>query len=249
MTSISATTLSSLSKSTDDSTKKASETYTQFLHLLTTQLQNQDPLDPMESNEFTNQLVQFSQVEQGILTNQKLDSMLTQTSNNQIGQSLAYIGKDVYFKGNAAYYDGSTDMKIGYAIDGVAKSAKVQIQDKDGNTIRTMDIPPGTASGSITWDGKDSNEEVVKAGTYTINIGALDETGTPIPSYTGVPGHVVGIESVDGVLYLALTGDNRIDATSVLSISEPDAPAPDPVGDTGDTGGDTGNDPDTGTTT
>ena len=222
MTTISSTTLSSLTGKTTDATKKASETYTQFLTMLTTQLQNQDPLDPTDSNEFTNQLVQFSQVEQQILGNEKLDALLTQNSNNQIGQSLSYIGKDIYYKGDSAYFDGTKSLKFGYAIDGEAEISALHIYDSNEQLVKTLTDPAGTTSGSVTWDGTDNDGNTLAAGTYTLVLDALDADGAAVDTYTGVPGHVDGVETVDGVLYLALTGDTRVDATSVLSISDPD---------------------------
>lgn len=222
MSSISSTTLSHLVGNTEAQAKKASETYQQFLLLLTTQLQHQDPLDPMESNEFTNQLVQFSQVEQGILTNEKLDAMLQQWSNNQIGQSLSYIGKDVYYRGNTVYYEGN-DLRIGYAIDGEPSFARMNIIDEDGNPVRSLEIPAGNISGNVVWDGLDTNgNPAPKDKIYTVRIDALDAQKEPIQdTFAGVPAHIVGVETINGVLYLALNGDRRIDATSALSISNP----------------------------
>lgn len=224
MPSISAATLDSLTGKTTAATTKAGETYTQFLQLLTTQLQNQDPLDPMESAEFTNQLVQFSQVEQAILGNEKLDALLSQTNANQMGQSLAYIGKSVYYRGDSIHYDGQP-LKIGYAIDGDSKSAKMRILDANGQTIRVMDIKAGNTSGSLEWDGKDDYGQAVATDkTYSVRVDALSKTDMPLPTYTGVPANVQGVETLEGVLFLALNGQRRIEAASVLSISERDAP-------------------------
>ncbi|NBX65989.1 MAG: flagellar hook capping family protein [Proteobacteria bacterium] len=222
MPSVSSSTLSALATSTGDAKKKAADTYNQFLILLTTQLKNQDPLDPMESQEFTNQLVQFSQVEQAIIGNEKLDSMLNQHNSNQIGQSIGYIGKDVYFKGNTVHNEGH-DFKIGYAIDGVSKDAKLRVIDKNNQVIRTLNIPTGTLSGNVTWDGKDEFGAAVALNeNYTLRLDALNAANEPLKSYTGVPAHVEGVETLDGVLYLALNGDRRVEATSVLSVTEPD---------------------------
>jgi len=235
MTSISTTTLSSLTAKTTDSTKKAADTYSQFLTLLTTQLKNQDPLDPADSSEFTNQLVQFSQVEQQILGNEKMDTLLSQINNTQIGQSLGYIGKDVFYKGNSIYAETGDSTKIGYAIDGAPVKSSIHIYDKDSNLIRTISLPSGTISGNISWDGKDDSGNAVPTGTYTLTLDSLDATGGALKSYTGVPGHVEGVETTDGVLYLALKGDSRIDATNVLSISEPDTITAPKSTDTGST--------------
>jgi len=237
MPSISSAALDSLAGKTTAATTKAGETYNQFLILLTTQLQNQDPLDPMESAEFTNQLVQFSQVEQQILSNEKMDALVQQTNANQMGQSLAYIGKAVYFNGDTVYYEGEK-LKIGYAIDGESKSAKMRILDENGQTIRAMDITPGNLSGSLEWDGKDDfGQEVAKDKVYSVRVDALSKTDEPIKSYTGVPANVTGVETMDGVLFLALNGERRMEAANVLSISERDtdpAPTPTPEGDDGE---------------
>ena len=234
MTSISSSTLSTLTTDTTNATDKAAGTYNEFLNLLTTQLQNQDPLNPMDSSTFTNQLVSFSEVEQGILTNQKLDTMLQQNNSNQISQSLTYIGKDVYYKGDTAYLDQTNpDTKVGYAIDGDYASATLHITDADGNLVRSIPVANATPAGSVDWDGKDDQGNLLKSGNYTVAIDALDSTGTKVDTYTAIPGHVQGIETVDGVLYLALKGDSRVDATNVLSVSNPDTEATDPVADAG----------------
>lgn len=225
MPSVSSSTLTALANSSTEAKIKAAYTYNQFLTLLTTQLQHQDPLDPMQSEEFTNQLVQFSQVEQAIIGNEKLDTLLSQTSNNQIGQSLGYIGKDVYYKGDTVYNEGQP-LKIGYAIDGEAAQANLRIVDKDNQTIRTISIPQGTLSGNVTWDGKDDFGNAADTDeVYTLRVDALSAENTPVQAFTGVPAHVDGVETLDGVLYLALNGDRRIEAASILSISEPEAPA------------------------
>lgn len=242
MPSISSAALEGLAGKTTAATTKAGETYNQFLQLLTTQLQNQDPLDPMESAEFTNQLVQFSQVEQAILSNEKLDTLLTQTNANQMGQSLSYIGKSVYYNGDTVYYEGDK-LRVGYAIDGDSKSATMRILDADGQTIRTMEIKAGNTSGSLEWDGKDDfGQEVAKDKIYKVRVDALSKTDEPIETFTGVPANVTGVETLDGVLYLALNGERRIEASQALSISEkgetPEDAAVTPTGDTDTEGSD-----------
>ena len=86
---------------------KLAEDFTQFLTLLTTQLQNQDPLNPMDSTEFTNQLVQFSQVEQSINTNQKLDDLLALQLGGLSTVALGYVGMDVTYTSTEMNWDGA----------------------------------------------------------------------------------------------------------------------------------------------
>src|SRR3954452_2810695 len=111
------------SSSTSDTTattktasNKLSQDYTTFLKLLTTQLQNQDPMSPMDSSQFTNQLVQYSQVEQQIGQNDKLEKLVKMQSNNQTQASLGFIGLDVEATGSAFTYDGSSPAKMSYTL-------------------------------------------------------------------------------------------------------------------------------------
>ena len=94
------------------STASLAEDFSQFLQLLTIQLQNQDPLSPMETNEFTNQLVAFTGVEQQINTNQKLDSLVALQLGNSTGQALGYIGNDISYISSEFNYDGTNDVTI-----------------------------------------------------------------------------------------------------------------------------------------
>lgn len=163
------------SGSTSDSSSalsNLSQNYTSFLKMLTTQLQNQDPTKPMDANEMTSQLVQYSMVEQSISTNSKLDKLLTLQQQSTASTNLAYLGRTVIYKGDEFNYDpqGQTP-SLSYNLETSAKSVEVKIQDSNNKTVRTL--KGETTAGVdhvITWDGKDDSGNQVAAGTYSVNV-------------------------------------------------------------------------------
>lgn len=166
---------SKTSGSTSDSSSalsNLSQNYTSFLKMLTTQLQNQDPTKPMDANEMTSQLVQYSMVEQSISTNSKLDKLLKLQQQGTASTNLAYLGRTVIYKGDEFNYDpqGQTP-SLSYNLETSAKSVEVKIQDSNNKTIRTL--KGETTAGVdhvITWDGKDDSGKQVAAGTYSVNV-------------------------------------------------------------------------------
>ncbi len=206
-------------QSTAQSSIKLAEDFSQFLTLLTTQLQNQDPLNPMDSTEFTNQLVQFSQVEQSINTNQKLDSLLALQLGSISSVALGYVGMDITYTSAEANWDSSTPVNIHYGLSEQASVAKINIYKEDGTTlVRTIDAPKSAGAQKVVWDGKDNNGNVMEAGTYTIKMDAADKNDKPMTVSTAVTGKVRGIESQDGVVYL-LVGERAIALGSVINAS------------------------------
>lgn len=234
---ISSASLESLAKKSTDSAGKVAEGYNQFLQLLTTQLQHQDPLDPMDSTEFTNQLVQFSQVEQTIIGNQKMDALLAMQTGSLLSASLQYIGKDVYFKGDSIYLNDQKDpIRIGYTMDDLPTTeAKLRIVDANGVTVRTFALDKTTTTGHVVWDGKDDegnallgeDGQPLSDGLFTVKVDALNASNEAITTYTGVPARVMGVETANGTVMLSLDGDRQIAATNILSVSAPENPAED----------------------
>lgn len=212
--------------------------FTQFLTLLTTQLQNQDPLNPMDSSEFTNQLVQFSQVEQAINTNQKLDSLVSLQLAGMHGAALSYVGMDITYVSADMNYDGSTPIDIHYGLAENASVSKMNVFDDEGNLVYTAEAPGTAGSNKMTWDGTLTDGGKAGPGTYSVRIDALNSEGNPISVTTAVTGRVRGIESQDGIIFL-LVGERAITLGNVINATVPQtATAPPPDGT--DTGTDTG---------
>jgi len=213
--------LSSLANKSSTANANVAQGYDQFLTLLTTQLQNQDPLDPMDSSEFTNQLVQFSQVEQAIISNQKMDAMLQVQNNSLLSNSLNYIGKDIYYKGDSVYEQGNS-MRVGYTMEKVPSGgAYLRFEDSSGVTVKKFTLDPSITTSSVVWDGKNDDGNAVPKGVYKVVVDGLDSDGQAITSYTGVPARVLGVETADGSVKLSLDGDRQMNAVDVLSITVP----------------------------
>lgn len=196
--------------------------FSDFLQLLTIQLQNQDPLSPMDSTEFTNQLVQFSQVEQQINSNKKLDSLLALQLSAASTVGLGYVGMDISYTSSEMNYDGTEPVTINYALSSEASSAKVNIYNSDGDLVYSADAPKDAGNNKIVWDGAMSNGLTADAGTYTIRIDALDQDGEAIDNTTAVTGRVRGIETQNGVIYV-LVGERAVPMSSIINATVPAA--------------------------
>jgi flagellar basal-body rod modification protein FlgD len=194
--------------------------FSDFLSLLTTQLQNQDPLSPMDSTEFTNQLVQFSQVEQQINSNQKLDSLLALQLSSISSVALGYVGMDISYVSSEMNFDGTTPIDINYALSADAVSAKVNVYNEEGELVYTADAPKDTGTNTFTWNGITTGGQPVEAGTYTVKIDALDKDDKAIENSTVVTGHVRGIETQNGVVYV-LVGDRAVAISSIVNATTP----------------------------
>ncbi len=215
---------------------KLAEDFTQFLTLLTTQLQNQDPLSPMDSTEFTNQLVQFSQVEQSINTNKKLDDMLALQLGSISRVALGYVGMDVTYTSAEMDWTGEKPVEINFGLASQASVSKVNIYDEAGVLVRSMSAPTSVGAQKVVWDGKDNNGNVLETGTYSVKVDVADKDGKPMTVSTAVTGNVRGIESQDGVVFL-LVGERAIALNSVINASIPkeaaaETPATDPETET-----------------
>ncbi len=200
------------------------EDFSQFLNLLTIQLQNQDPLNPMDTTEFTNQLVAFTGVEQQINTNQKLDSIVSLQLGNAMGSALGYVGMDVSYVSSEFNYDGSTDAKITYALDGQAVKGKVRIYDEAGVLVYETDAETSVGKHDFAWNGLDKNGKPAAAGTYEVKVDTIGPDGKAVGYSTVVSGRVRGVETQGGLVFL-LVGARAVSTGNVLNASNP-PPAP-----------------------
>lgn len=150
-----------------------------FLTLLTTQLQHQDPLSPMDSTQFTQQLVEYSQVEQQINTNSNLQNLISLQQAGAGAASVGYLGKNVTVtNGNAALTSGSATWN--YTLSAKAATTTLTVTNASGQTVYTG--PGATASGSntFTWNGQDNNGNQQADGTYTLAVKSTDANGNAI---------------------------------------------------------------------
>lgn len=204
-----------------------------FLQMLITQLKNQNPLEPMDTAQFTQQLVQFTSVEQQLKTNEFLETMMLSSQNGANTQAVGYIGKTVTASGT------STDLIDGraswvYRVDSPAENTTVTIKDASGNTVYSETISVKAGTDQIVWDGTTSTGEKLNSGRFSITIDARDGNGRYIPVTTEMRGVVEGVD-VSGSEPFILIGDLRIPLSSITSVTATQAD-----GGGGNGGGDTG---------
>ncbi len=153
-----------------------------FLKLLVTQLNNQDPLNPMENAELTSQLAQMSTVSGIEKLNSTLSGLVNQTGSNQVLQAASLIGYNVLSPGNqigtSAPKDGEEPAPVPFAVQlpGTAGDVQVKIVDAAGHTVRTLELG-SMAEGvnAVTWDGKADDGSAVPAGNYSFSVVATND--------------------------------------------------------------------------
>lgn len=207
-------------QATGDRTR-LSDNYDTFLILLTAQLQNQDPLAPMDSTQFTQQLVQFSQVEQQIRTNEQLEGLVGQYQAASAGAALSYLGKDAIIEADETYLAGG-QANWAYRLPESATSMTVTVKDASGRTVyQTTEAPRGAGEHLFTWDGKKTNGETAPDGVYTVSIDAEDAAGDTITPTISVRETIMGVDfSGDTPVVITPSGTRELDTIrSVLDVS------------------------------
>lgn len=194
------------------------ETFDTFLTLLTTQLKNQDPLNPMETNEFTSQLVEFTGVEQAISTNKKLDDLIALQTDLQLNNAVGYIGKNVSADSIMLMLQGG-ESKITYDLGGNAAKVNILVIDEFGETVRTIDADTDVGHHEVVWDGLDDDGDPLADGLYGFLVTAADSDGKAVPLVQGTSGQVTGAKLVDGQVVLEI-GELEVELTKVLAIEQ-----------------------------
>ena len=194
--------------------KTLNQNFDQFLTLLTVQLKNQDPLSPMDSTQFTNQLVSFSGVEQQIKTNDNLSKLVSLTNASQTTLGLSYIGLNVDMEGSQFKYT-SGNAKMSYTLPSDAATNTLNIIDANGNTVYTHKGDAAKGKHEFVWDGKNNDGLPVAAGTYKFLVGAVDQEHKSITATTIVPGRVEGIQTAEDHSILLLINDQQVPMSSI----------------------------------
>ena len=214
----SSTTADAAANKVATSKTKLSSDLNSFLTLLTSQLKNQDPLSPMDSTQFTNQLVQFSQVEQQINMNSNLTNLIGLTQQSIASNVVNYIGKTIEGPSSQAPLINGA-LKASYNLTENAASVQVAVKDSKDNIVFTKTVDTAQGVHEFNWDGKDSNGIQQPDGTYTLQVSALKTDGSTLDTSTTVFGKVTGITSVNGTTTLLL-GNIGIPMTSVLAVTD-----------------------------
>lgn len=192
-----------------------------FLKLLTTQLQKQDPLSPMDSNAFVAQLAQFSSVEALENMGRKLDTLaLGQANANQMAVP-QMIGKEILFAADRLAVTKGQSARFTVALEGAADDTVALISDASGKVVRTLPLGPRSGgSFQVTWDGLDGAGNPVESGQYLLTVSASRRDGTPVGTATSVRGVVTGV-SFEGSVPQLLVGGNVVQLGDVTEIASP----------------------------
>lgn len=202
----------------DSASSRLTDTFDTFLTLLTTQLQNQDPLSPMDSQEFVSQLVQFSSVEQQIQTTQAMQALLSVQAALAQLSSVDYIGKYALVMTNGALL-ADERAEWFYELPEEASSSQLVITNEQGAVVRTLDGQRGTGEHRIIWDGLDNEGNQSPEGVYFLEVVAMDADGERIDAQISVGGRVTGVELNEGQAIVEV-GGMKVPASRIIRLRE-----------------------------
>lgn len=203
---ISALTSTTSQGSDKSSVARLADNFDDFLKLLTTQLQNQDPTSPMDADQFTQQLVQFSGVEQQIKSNQTLDELSSLMQADQLSRSVSYLGAEVEAEGSVFGLGDDGEATLSYELERPASSVLVRVSDDLGRTLALKSGEVTTGRQSVDWDGRGDNGVQYTDGPFTFEIIAQDTLGEPIDAKTIISGIVEGVEMEGNQTLLSIDG-------------------------------------------
>ncbi|CAH1672712.1 Flagellar basal-body rod modification protein FlgD [Hyphomicrobiales bacterium] len=176
--------------------------FDQFLTLLTTQLKNQSPLDPLDTNQFTAQLVQFAGVEQQLKTNETLGSLLSLSAAGTATNAVGFIGASITADGaTTRLIGGKADWKVNMASAG---TATITIKDSKGNVVQTATKTLVAGDQTYSWDGTTSTGSKASDGEYTITIDAKNVAGESVTAKTQITGIVDGVDFTSSIPMLKI---------------------------------------------
>ena len=214
---------------TSSNANSAASLQSTFLTLLVTQLQNQDPTNPMDSSQLTSLLAEFNTVSGFAQLNTTLTSLQTQLTSNQQVSASALLGKTVFAPGSNVVVSSGTPSTSGVNLSGAASDLTLTIKNQNGTVVRTIDEGAQPAGLSVnTWDGKDSNGNVVPDGTYTISATAASATSTAVTATTITLNTVTSVvQQPGGTIGVTLSDGDTVSLSQIVDIlpAPPAAPA------------------------
>ena len=201
--------------------EKLDKDLNQFLNMLVAQLQNQDPLDPMDANEFTSQLVQFASVEQQIYSNANLEKLVGLQQTSQVSSMVNYLGTIIEANGQAFNLDQSS-AKFSYDLESGAAETTITIHDALDREVWTGGGSTDPGKQFFVWDGLKNDGTQVPDGPYTAIVSAKDPDGNLINVAQTVFGRVTGAGATEGNVTLSM---GAVDASPEDIVNVQEAPA------------------------
>ena len=190
-----------------------------FLKLLVTQLQNQDPLNPSDPTEFTAQLAQFSSLEQLFTVNESLVGLTNASQSQQQMSALSLMGREAIFDSDS-FQLGADEVTLGYKIEETADRVELHIQNASGKSLAVLK-PEDKSAGThfVNWNGLDANGQKVPAGNYTISILALDSAEEGITAQPLFKGRITGVD-LDPAGSVLVTASGNYEMKDLVSVRD-----------------------------
>ncbi|MDR3530308.1 MAG: flagellar hook capping FlgD N-terminal domain-containing protein [Rhodopila sp.] len=181
-----------------------SSNFSDFLSLLMTQLQNQDPTSPLDSNQFTSELVQFSSVEQQINTNTNLTQLIQLTQASQIEQSASMIGKPVTVNSTQLSLQNST-AAVNFNTT-TAEPVAIAVYNASGAQVQSATLTSTAGANTWTWNGQDANGNTMPDGAYNVSVTALGANGATSQVPFTVTGTATSVQNNSGTVQVQMGG-------------------------------------------
>lgn len=207
------------------STTGIADNFQTFLTLLTTQLQNQNPLDPLDTNQFTQQLVQFAGVEQQLKSNEQLKALLALEKSAQSTNALIYVGNTVAVDGSTQQFDSSATWNLKAEK---SATAAITITNSTGQTVYSGNFTLNQGNASFVWDGKGNDGTQWPAGVYKLTATGKDTTGKDVSIATEIQGVVDSVDLTSSPPLLSIGGENYTTDQIRRVLRPSTAPVPDP---------------------
>ena len=186
--------------------ESTAESFDTFLSLLTTQLQNQDPTKPLDTNEMTQQLIQYSEVEQLLRSNENLKALLQLSTANASMAVLNYVGKEITSKGDTTTLPENGTAQWALDVPANASDVTYVVKDSDGNEVYSTTGSLNTGSGEFSWDGTTTAGGTAPAGNYSLTISARDAAEAVVNVGISVKGLVDGVDMTGDAPVLLVNG-------------------------------------------
>lgn len=205
--------------SADAAQQTLADEFDEFLLLLTTQLQNQDPTEPLDTNEFTQQLVQFTGVEQSVEVNKNLETLISLNSSQQTDSAVSYIGQFVETDGNTGFLSNGIG-SFSYDLPAGAATASITILDSVGRPVHTETVEAAAGDYNYNWDGISSFDgTTLPDGTYSFGLALRNAAGEVVEgAQTYTAGVVTSVSLSGDQPVMTLNGVLEVDAENISSV-------------------------------
>lgn len=193
--------------------------FDEFLQLLTTQLQNQDPLDPMDTDSFTQELVEFTGVEQQVDMNTNMQTLISLQQASTDVSALQLVGSTVTANGSSAVLSNATNTPATWTLNSASPAtANITITNSSGQTVYTGTTSLNAGSQTYTWSGQGANGVISPDGTYTLAVNATGANGQSVSVTDQVQGVVTAVNTSANPATLTVSGQT-VPLSSIQSVS------------------------------